>query len=129
MLGAGLAFGTMYIAAGLLALLWYVLLAVGRWRMFEKMDQPGCLGFGPDHACFVHQGHGLQADILMDRDISWYSFDNNRKLRGRGAAVQNPNLVIYLTRDGCADLLAATCSCCLCEEKTKQYAKTVSNGF
>lgn len=52
-LGAGLAFGTMYIAAGLLALLWYVLLAIGRWRMFEKMDRPGWKGFIPIYADYV----------------------------------------------------------------------------
>ena len=49
-LGAGLAFGTMYVAA---ALLWYILLAVGRWRMFEKMGQPGWKGFVPVYADYV----------------------------------------------------------------------------
>ena len=49
-LGAGLAFGAMYIVA---AILWYILLALGRWRMFEKMGQPGWKGFIPVYADYV----------------------------------------------------------------------------
>ncbi|MBE7008648.1 MAG: hypothetical protein E7422_05885 [Ruminococcaceae bacterium] len=41
-LGSALALGTLYIGG---MLIWYLLLALGRWQMFEKMGQPGWKGF------------------------------------------------------------------------------------
>ena len=50
-LGSALALGALYIGVMLFG---YLLLALGRWQMFEKMGQPGWKGFIPiysmDHA-------------------------------------------------------------------------------
>ena len=49
-LGAGMIAG---IAAAVVALIWYLLLAVGRWRMFEKMGEPGWKGLIPIYADYI----------------------------------------------------------------------------
>ena len=52
-LGAALFAGT---ASVLLALVWYLLLAVGRWRMFEKMGVAGWKGLIPIYADYILYG-------------------------------------------------------------------------
>ncbi len=52
-LGSALALGTLYIFG---MLLWYLLLALGRWQMFEKMGQPGWKGFIPIYSDYVLYG-------------------------------------------------------------------------
>ena len=51
--GVGLAIGT---TALFLALGWYILLAIGRWRIFEKMGEPGWKGFIPVYADYILYG-------------------------------------------------------------------------
>ncbi|MBQ9346358.1 MAG: hypothetical protein IJT94_03330 [Oscillibacter sp.] len=50
-------FSLIGLAIGMLALLlqigWYLLLAVGRWRMFEKMGEPGWKGLVPFYADYT----------------------------------------------------------------------------
>lgn len=52
-LGSALALGTLYIFG---MLFWYLLLALGRWQMFEKMGQPGWKGFIPIYSDYVLYG-------------------------------------------------------------------------
>lgn len=52
-LGFSLAIGY---ASVLLALGWYILLAVGRWRMFEKMGIEGWKGFIPIYSDYLLYG-------------------------------------------------------------------------
>ncbi len=52
-LGSALALGTLY-SFGML--FWYLLLALGRWQMFEKMGQPGWKGFIPIYSDYVLYG-------------------------------------------------------------------------
>ena len=49
-LGSALALGALYIGAMLFG---YLLLALGRWQMFEKMGQPGWKGFIPIYSDYV----------------------------------------------------------------------------
>jgi len=37
-------------------LIWYLLLAIGRWQMFEKMGQPGWKGFIPVYSDYILYG-------------------------------------------------------------------------
>ena len=53
MLGSALVLSTLYIGA---VLIWYLLLALGRWQMFEKMGQPGWKGFIPIYSDYVLYG-------------------------------------------------------------------------
>lgn len=55
--GVGLAIGT---TALFLALGWYILLAIGRWRIFEKMGEPGWKGFIPVYADYILYGRCWQ---------------------------------------------------------------------
>ena len=52
-LGSALALGTLYIGG---ILIWYLMLAFGRWQMFEKMGQPGWKGFIPIYSDYVLYG-------------------------------------------------------------------------
>lgn len=52
-LGSALALGTIYIGG---MLIWYLLLALGRWQMFEKMGQPGWKGFIPIYSDYILYG-------------------------------------------------------------------------
>ena len=52
-LGSVLALGTLYIFG---MLFWYLLLALGRWQMFEKMGQPGWKGFIPIYSDYILYG-------------------------------------------------------------------------
>ena len=52
-LGSMLALGALTVGA---ALLWYLLLALGRWQMFEKMGQPGWKGFIPLYSDYILYG-------------------------------------------------------------------------
>ncbi len=52
-LGSALALGTLYIFGMLFG---YLLLALGRWQMFEKMGQPGWKGFIPIYSDYVLYG-------------------------------------------------------------------------
>ena len=52
-LSSALALGTIYIGA---MLIWYLLLAIGRWQMFEKMGQPGWKGFIPVYSDYILYG-------------------------------------------------------------------------
>lgn len=52
-LSSALALGTIYIGG---MLIWYLLLALGRWQMFEKMGQPGWKGFIPFYSDYVLYG-------------------------------------------------------------------------
>ena len=52
-LGSALALGTLYLFG---TLFWYLLLALGRWQMFEKMGQPGWKGFIPIYSDYVLYG-------------------------------------------------------------------------
>ncbi len=52
-LGSALALGTLYIFG---MLFWYLLLALGRWQMFEKMGQPGWKAFIPIYSDYVLYG-------------------------------------------------------------------------
>ena len=52
-LGSALALGTIYIGG---MLIWYLLLAIGRWQMFEKMGQPGWKGFIPFYSDYILYG-------------------------------------------------------------------------
>ena len=52
-LGAALIAGA---ASVILALIWYLLLALGRWRMFEKMGEPGWKGLIPIYADYILYG-------------------------------------------------------------------------
>lgn len=52
-LGSALALGTLYIGAMLFG---YLLLALGRWQMFEKMGQPGWKGFIPIYSDYILYG-------------------------------------------------------------------------
>ena len=56
-LGGELLIGTM---AVLLAFGWYLLLAVGRWRVFNKMGEPGWKGFIPVYADYILYGRCWQ---------------------------------------------------------------------
>ena len=49
-LGSALALGALYIGVMLFG---YLLLAIGRWQMFEKMGQPGWKGFIPIYSDYV----------------------------------------------------------------------------
>ena len=52
-LGSALAIGTLYIGG---ILIWYLLLALGRWQMFEKIGQPGWKGFIPFYSDYMLYG-------------------------------------------------------------------------
>lgn len=52
-LGSALALGALYIGVMLFG---YLLLALGRWQMFEKMGQPGWKGFIPIYSDYVLYG-------------------------------------------------------------------------
>ncbi len=52
-LGSALALGTLFIGG---MLLWYLLLALGRWQMFEKMGQSGWKAFIPIYSDYVLYG-------------------------------------------------------------------------
>ena len=52
-LGSALALGTLYIGG---ILIWYLMLALGRWQMFEKMGQPGWKGFIPIYSDYILYG-------------------------------------------------------------------------
>ena len=52
-LGSALALGALYIGVMLFG---YLLLAIGRWQMFEKMGQPGWKGFIPIYSDYVLYG-------------------------------------------------------------------------
>ena len=52
-LGSALALGTLYLFG---MLFWYLLLALGRWQMFEKMGQPGWKAFIPIYSDYVLYG-------------------------------------------------------------------------
>ncbi len=56
--GLGLLAGT---ASVLLALIWYLLLAIGRWRMFEKMGVAGWKGLIPVYADYILYGRCWQS--------------------------------------------------------------------
>ena len=56
-LGAALIAGA---ASVILALIWYLLLALGRWRMFEKMGEPGWKGLIPIYADYILYGRCWQ---------------------------------------------------------------------
>ena len=52
-LGSVLALGALYVG---MMLFGYLLLAIGRWQMFEKMGQPGWKGFIPIYSDYVLYG-------------------------------------------------------------------------
>jgi len=52
-LGSALALGALYIGVMLFG---YLLLALGRWQMFEKMGQPGWKGFVPIYSDYILYG-------------------------------------------------------------------------
>jgi len=52
-LGSTLALGALYIGVMLFG---YLLLALGRWQMFEKMGQPGWKGFVPIYSDYILYG-------------------------------------------------------------------------
>ncbi len=52
-LGSVLAIGALSVVV---MLIWYILLALGRWQMFEKMGQPGWKGFIPIYSDYILYG-------------------------------------------------------------------------
>ena len=59
--GSMLALGTLTIGA---TLFWFLLLAIGRWQMFEKMGQPGWKGFIPIYSDYVLYGSCWQTGFF-----------------------------------------------------------------
>jgi len=59
--GSMLALGTLTIGA---MLFWFLLLALGRWQMFEKMGQPGWKGFIPIYSDYVLYGSCWQTGFF-----------------------------------------------------------------
>jgi len=79
--GSMLALGTLTIGA---MLFWVLLLALGRWQMFEKMGQPGWKGFIPLYSDYVLYGSCWETSMfwvaLIASAICAYGGTDSRSL-------------------------------------------------
>ena len=65
-LGSVLALGALYVG---MMLFGYLLLAIGRWQMFEKMGQPGWKGFIPIYSDYVLYGVAGFAPVHVSENV------------------------------------------------------------